>query len=98
MHLNSGQKETQMTRLSPRFSKVNSQRILSQRSRSLMFPLFQLLTCLLILSLSAAAQTALEQLSPAAPKGFTGIFGGGPFYKTADFNVPKDIAEIENSG
>jgi hypothetical protein len=24
--------------------------------------------------------------------------GGGPFYKTANFNVPKNIAEIEHSG
>ena len=63
-----------------------------------MFLLVQLVTCLLILALSAPAQTSLEQISTPAPKGFTGIFGGGPFYKTANFNVAKDIAEIEHSG
>jgi hypothetical protein len=78
-----------MTRLLPRFS---------QESRILLFPLFQLVTCLLILGLSAPAQTVFEQLSTPAPTGFTGIFGGGPFYKTANFNVAKDIAEIEHSG
>jgi len=83
-----------MTRLLPRFSQGS----LSQGSRSLVFSLFQLVTCLLILALSAPAQTSLEQISTPAPKGFTGIFGGGPFYKTANFNVPKDIAEIEHSG
>src|SRR6202161_3748290 len=83
-----------MTRLLPRFSRGS----FSQGSRSLAFPLFQLVTCLLILALSAAAQTSLEQSSTPAAKGFTGIFGGGPFYKTANFNVPKDIAEIEHSG
>jgi hypothetical protein len=59
---------------------------------------FQLVTCLLILALSARAETSLEQFSTPAQKGFTGIFGGGPFYKTANFNVPKNIAEIEHSG
>ena len=78
-----------MTRLLPRFF---------QGSRSLVFPLFQLVTCLLMLALSAPAQTSLEQISTPAQKGFTGIFGGGPFYKTANFNVPKNIAEIEHSG
>jgi len=93
-----------MTRSLPRFSEQSlsqgrlSQGTLSQGSRRLVFPLLQLLTCLLILAFSASAQTSLEQLSPPAPKGFTGIFGGGPFYKTANFNVPKDIAEIEHSG
>jgi hypothetical protein len=62
------------------------------------FPSFQLVACLLILALSAAAQTSSEEISPPAPQGFTGIFGGGPFYKTASFNVPKNIAEIEHSG
>src|SRR5580700_7643508 len=71
-------KESQMTRWLPRFS---------QGSRSLVFPLFQLVTCLLILALSARAQTSLEQISTPAQKGFTGIFGGGPFYKIANFNV-----------
>jgi hypothetical protein len=83
-----------MTRLLPRFF----QRSLSQGSRNLVFPLFQLVICLLILALSASAQTSLEQISTPAPVGFTGIFGGGPFYKTANFNVAKDIAEIEHSG
>lgn len=83
-----------MTRLLPRFFHGS----LSQGSRSLVFPLFQLVTCLLILALGAPAQTALERISTPAPKGFTGIFGGGPFYKTANFNIPKNIAEIEHSG
>src|SRR5579872_4199501 len=82
-----------MTRLLPRFS----QRILSHGSRGLVLPLFQLVTCLLMLALAAPAQTVFERISPA-PTGFTGIFGGGPFYKTANFNVPKNIAEIEHSG
>jgi len=51
-----------------------------------------------MLALSAPAQTAFEQVSTPAPTGFTGIFGGGPFYKTANFNIPKNIAEIEHSG
>lgn len=76
-----------MTRLLPKFS---------QGSRSLTLQLVQVVTCLLILALSATAQSA--QLSPAKPQGYTGIFGGGPFYKTANFNIPKDIAEIEHSG
>jgi len=78
-----------MTRWLPKFS---------HGSRSLVFLLFQLVTCLLILTLSDAAQTASEPISPPAQRGFTGIFGGGPFYKTADFNIPRDIAEIEHSG
>jgi hypothetical protein len=83
-----------MTQLSPRFTQGN----LSQGSRSLVLPLFQLVTCLLILGFSAQAQTSLEQVSTPAAKGFSGIFGGGPFYKTANFNVDNDIAEIEHSG
>jgi hypothetical protein len=83
-----------MTRLLPRFFQGN----LSQGSPSPVFSLLQLVTCLLILALSAAAQTSLEQISTPAPQGFTGIFGGGPFYKTANFNIPKNIAEIEHSG
>jgi len=83
-----------MTRLLPRFYRGS----LSQGSRSLVFPLFRLVTCLLMLALSAAAQTSLEQISTPVPQGFTGIFGGGPFYKTANFNIPKNIAEIEHSG
>jgi hypothetical protein len=83
-----------MTRLLPRFSPAS----LSQGSRSLVFPLFQLVICLLILAFSALAQTSSEELSTPAPQGFTGIFGGGPFYKTANFNVPKNIAEIEHAG
>ncbi len=79
-------KGTQMTRLSRRFFQV---------SRILVFPVVSLVACLLVLALAAPAQTAA---SPAAPKGFTGIFGGGPFYKTANFNIPKNIAEIEHSG
>jgi len=70
----------------------------SPTRRSLAFLFVQLVLCLVILALSALAQTSLEQISPPARKGFTGIFGGGPFYKTANFNVPKDIAEIEHSG
>ena len=83
-----------MTRLLSRLFQGS----LSRGSRSLVFPLFQLVTCLLILALSAPAQTLFEQMSTPAPQGFTGIFGGGPFYKTANFNVAKDIAEIEHSG
>jgi hypothetical protein len=58
----------------------------------------QLVMCILIFTfaLSATAQTASEH--PAKPQGFTGIFGGGPFYKTQDFNIPKDISEIEHAG
>src|ERR1700676_5677384 len=93
-HAKCTSKESQMSRLLPRFSPGS----LSPGSRSLVLPLFQLVTCLLILALSAWAQTSLEQISTPAPKGFTGIFGGGPFYKTANFNVAKDIAEIEHSG
>lgn len=78
-----------MTRLLPR---------LSQKSRPFAFLLVKLVTSLLILALSAPAQTAPEQLSISAYRGFTGIFGGGPFYKTQSFNVPKNIAEIEHSG
>jgi hypothetical protein len=78
-----------MTRLLPRFS---------QGSSSLVSSMFQLVICLLILALSAPAQTSSQQISTPGPQGFTGIFGGGPFYKTANFNVPKDIAEIEHSG
>jgi hypothetical protein len=78
-----------MTQLLPRFYR---------ESRSLVLPLFQLATCLLILALSTAAQTSLKQISTPAQVGFTGIFGGGPFYKTANFNIPKNIAEIEHSG
>jgi hypothetical protein len=78
-----------MTRLLPRFFQGN---------RSPVLPLFQVVTCLLILALAAAAQTSMAQISPPAPKGFSGIFGGGPFYKTQNFNIPKNIAEIEHSG
>jgi len=78
-----------MTRLLPRFS---------ERSRGFVFLLFQLVPCVLLLAMSAQAQTSWEQISTPAQKGFTGIFGGGPFYKTANFNIPKDIAEIEHSG
>ena len=83
-----------MTRLLPRFSQAR----FSQASRTLVFPLFQLVICLLILAFPATAQTSWEQISTPAPQGFTGIFGGGPFYKTANFNVPKNIAEIEHAG
>ena len=83
-----------MTRLLPRFS----QRILTQGSRTLVFPLLPLAACLLMLALSASAQNSLEKISAPAPQGFTGIFGGGPFYKTANFNIPKNIAEIEHAG
>jgi hypothetical protein len=69
-----------------------------QASRILAFPAVSLMSCLLILALSGSAQTAFERPSPAPPKGFTGIFGGGPFYKTGSFNIPKNIAEIEHSG
>jgi len=88
-HANPHQKETQMIRWLPRFPQGKS---------SLVFPLLQLVACLLILALSALGQTATEQISAPAVKGFTGIFGGGPFYKTANFNIPKNIAEIEHSG
>ena len=88
-----------MTQSLPRFSRARfSQGRFSPGSRSLVFPLFQLVTCLLILSFSTLAQTSLEKISTPAPQGFTGIFGGGPFYKTANFNVPKNIAEIEHAG
>jgi hypothetical protein len=88
-----------MTRLLPGFSQGSlSQGSLSRGSRRLVFPLFPLVTCLLMLALSAPAQTLFEEVSTPAPKGFTGIFGGGPFYKTANFNIPKNIAEIEHSG
>jgi hypothetical protein len=80
-------KESHMTRLLPRFSKEGRA-----------FLLFQLVTCVLMFAFSAPAQTVFERISPAPPKGFTGIFGGGPFYKTGSFNVPKNIAEIEHSG
>jgi hypothetical protein len=93
-HASSHQKESQMTRLLPRFCR----RSLSQGSRHLVFALFQFVTCLLLLSLSASAQTLFEQMSTPAPVGFTGIFGGGPFYKTGNFDIPKNIAEIEHSG
>ncbi len=69
-----------------------------QGSRSLSSPPVQLVLCVLILALSAPAQSAWGQLSPPAVPGFTGIFGGGPFYKTQNFNIPKNIAEIEHSG
>jgi hypothetical protein len=75
-----------MTRLLPRFS---------QTIRNLAFPVVSLVTCLLVFVLAAPAQTASAS---AAPKGFTGIFGGGPFYKTGSFDIPKNIAEIEHSG
>src|SRR3984885_14540975 len=78
-----------MTQLLPKFSQVS-------RTRS--FFMIQFVTCLLILALSAVAQTSSNQSSTAAPKGFTGIFGGGPFYKTGSFDIPKNIAEIEHSG
>jgi hypothetical protein len=84
-----------MTRLLPGFSQGNVSQGSLSRSRSLVFPLLPLVTCLLMLVLSAAAQA---QVSTPAPQGLTGIFGGGPFYKTANFNVAKDIAEIEHSG
>ena len=84
-----------MTRLLPGFSQGNVSQASLSRSRSLVFPLLPLVTCLLMLVLSAAAQA---QVSTPAPQGLTGIFGGGPFYKTANFNVAKDIAEIEHSG
>jgi len=71
---------------------------ISRGRRSFAFLLFQLVTCLLILALPTPAQNASRELSLSAPTGFTGIFGGGPFYKTANFNVPKNIAEIEHSG
>ena len=88
-----------MTRFLPRFSREKfCQRSLSQGIRSLVFPLCQLVICLLMLALSAPAQTLFEQIFTPAPQGFSGIFGGGPFYKTANFNVPKNIAEIEHSG
>ena len=70
----------------------------SQTRRILAFPIASFVTCLLVLALSAVAQTSSNQSSPAAPKGFTGIFGGGPFYKTGSFDIPKNIAEIEHSG
>jgi len=49
-----------------------------------------ILRCIMILLLGLvfSAQPALAQ------PGFTGIFGGGPFYK----NAASNIAEIENSG
>jgi len=84
-----------MTRLLPGFSQGNVSQGSLSRSRSLVFPLLPLVTCVLMLALSATAQA---QVSTPAPQGLTGIFGGGPFYKTANFNVAKDIAEIEHSG
>jgi hypothetical protein len=70
----------------------------SQGIRRLAFLWVQLVIGLLIFVLPVPAQTAAEQLSTPAYRGYTGIFGGGPFYKTQNFNVPKDIAEIEHSG
>jgi hypothetical protein len=46
----------------------------------------------MILSLIAAVALASQAVS--AQTGFTGIFGGGPFYK----NAANNITEIENSG
>jgi hypothetical protein len=69
----------------------------SQRRRS--FELFLVtLAVLVAIGAPAAAQTGSEQPSAAGYTGYKGIFGGGPFYKTADFNIPKDIYEIEHSG
>lgn len=51
--------------------------------RSIALPLFSLLLALALFVPSASAQT-----------GYTGIFGGGPFYK----NAAPNITEIENSG
>ncbi len=44
--------------------------------------------CLLFLAVAFSAETAFAQT------GYTGIFGGGPFYK----NAANNITEIENSG
>ena len=76
-----------MTRWLPMFSR---------RTLSIAFSLA--LSCLLILTLPAGGQTVSEQFLVPAQRGFTGIFGGGPFYKTQNFNVPENIAEIEHSG
>jgi hypothetical protein len=46
----------------------------------------------LLLAVALLAETA------SAQQGYTGVFGGGPFYKTQKFNVANNIAEIENSG
>jgi hypothetical protein len=69
----------------------------SQRRSTLLF-LSLIAACLVMLALSAAAQSPSLQISPPTPQGYTGIFGGGPFYKTANFNIPKNIAEIEHAG
>ncbi len=72
-------------------------RLLSRFSLGSRIPTFlsvRLAACLLILAFSASAQT----LSPAKAKGYTGIFGGGPYYKTANFNVEKNIYELEHAG
>ena len=44
--------------------------------------------------LSLLMVTALSSPTAFAQTGFTGIFGGGPFYK----NAAKNITELENSG
>ena len=62
------------------------------------FLLVQVAAILVFLALPASAQTTLDIVSPAPPKGYTGIFGGGPYYKTGSFNVEKNIAELEHSG
>jgi hypothetical protein len=60
--------------------------------------IIRLATGLLILAVSAFAQTASSQPPTGKFRGYTGIFGGGPYYKTANFNVPKDIHELQVSG
>jgi hypothetical protein len=57
-------------------------------------PLFRRAISPLWISLLLLFITALSAQSAAAQGGFTGIFGGGPFYK----NAANNIIEIENSG
>ncbi|HEX8816304.1 MAG TPA: hypothetical protein VF753_12450 [Terriglobales bacterium] len=78
-----------MTRSLPRFC---------QQPPSSAISIIQLAAFLLIFAVSAFAQGASPQTPPAAFRGYTGIFGGGPFYKTANFDVSKNITELEHAG
>jgi hypothetical protein len=53
---------------------------------------------LLSLATSAAAFTDKTPAPPTTKIGYTGIFGGGPLYKTKDNKVDDNIAELSKSG
>jgi hypothetical protein len=72
-------------------------RSFAQAIRTFAFPSVLLAVCFLTLALSATAQNT-SQSSPLAVRGYTGVFGGGPLYKTANFDVEKDISELEHAG